>query len=99
MKLTKKRDLSIPPNWVANERVEKDGRSYAVVMPPRDKELWEDRQEPHLHLPEYLPVMIKDQKYWVKVKVSGGEYFEPKLHFDDVDASELKIESGDLGIL
>lgn len=95
---TKKRDLSVPPHWVANERVEKDGVSYAVVMPPREKELYEDRQELHVHFPEYLPVVINDQQYWMKVKVQPGEYFEPKIHIDDVEAKEFNINPGDKGI-
>ena len=96
---TKKRDLSVPPHWVANERVEKNGKSYAVVMPPRKKELYEDRQSVHIHLPEYLPVKIKGEIFWVKLKVQEGEYFEPKIHFDDVDAIEFNIKSGQKGQL
>ena len=51
LSLTKKRDLSVPPHWVANERRihPGTGHSYAIVMPPRDHELYEVRQPVHIH--------------------------------------------------
>lgn len=93
MKVTKKRDLSIPPNWVANERIEKDGVSYAIVMPPRDKELYEIEQEPHIHLSEYVFIKINGGFIRAKVKL-GPDEFDPKVHFDDITAKELGITSG-----
>lgn len=89
-KFTKKRDLSVPPNWVANERVEKDGKSYAVVMPPRDEELWEERQAPHIHLPEQVYVKINDEWVLAKLKVGGQDYI-PRMHFDDKDALAFNV--------
>lgn len=110
--LTKKRDLSVPPHWVANERLKnpdaytilldsqpqvasiEDKDAIAIVMPPRDKALWEYRQAPHIHIPEYLPVDINGKIVKVKVKIQKGYDFEPKIHFDNVEAAELGIEKG-----
>ena len=96
--VTKKRDLSVPPNWVANERIEKDGISYAIVMPKRDEELYEILQEPHIHLPQYLEVKVKDKMIRVKVKVEPYQ-FEPKIHLDKETSQNLSIISGDKGIM
>ena len=104
-KVTKKRDLSVPPNWVANERIEKNGVSYAIVMPPRDKELWEERQEIHAHIPKSYGfkdnaiVTIKHEfDIWcftsVKVKNISDEFI-PRVHFDHVDAERYGITSGE----
>lgn len=98
MKVTKKRDLSVPPHWVANERIEKDGQSYAIVMPPREKELYELRQEMHIHLPSYLTVRVNGRDFKVKVKVNEGE-FEPRLHVDHIDSETKLINPGDEAIL
>lgn len=96
MPVTKKRDLSIPPNWVANERIEKDGVSYAIVMPPREVELYEVDQETHVHLPEYIFVRVNGQLIKAKVKVSSTQ-FEPRVHFSDIAAEALGIKDGDKG--
>jgi len=79
--LTKKRDLSVPPNWVANERVEKDGVSYAIVMPPRENELYETEQEPHIHLPSHITVLVDGKPMRLKVKVEPYD-FVPAIHLD-----------------
>lgn len=94
LKLTKKRDLSVPPHWVANERVEKDGKSYAVVMPPRIGELYEERQIPHIHMPEYVYIDINGVSYAAKVKLSN-EHFDPVVHFDNIDAKQFGIKGGE----
>ncbi len=99
MKVTKKRDLSVPPHYVCNERVTLKGKSYAIVMPPRDKELWEDRQPVHIHIPEYAPIMINKKMHLAKVKVSQGEFFMPIVHFDNVEAEENGIKGGEEAIL
>src|SRR5437868_14782473 len=83
--LTKKRDLSQPGYWVANEKIAhpETGKSYAIVMPPRDKELWEDNQEPHLHCShetakkfgikngEYYNGLFGQQKIKIQTKVGN----------------------------
>lgn len=94
MEVTKKRDLSVPPHWVANERVEHDGKSYAVVMPPRAEELFEERQEVHIHMPEVVEIKIGDKFYKAKVKLSP-EDFAPVVHFDNVEAEEHGIVGGE----
>lgn len=99
MEVTKKRDLSVPPHWVANERMEKDGKSYAIVMPPRAQELYEIRQEVHIHFPEYVTIMINGSYVRAKVKVQLGEEFEPRVHFDHIESEELNIKSGDIAEL
>ena len=81
IEVTKKRDLSVPPHWVANERIEKDGVSYAIVMPARAEELFEVNQEPHIHLPEYIDIIINGKVVRVKVKVEPYE-FVPAIHLD-----------------
>lgn len=93
MKVTKKRDLSVPPHWVANERIERDGKSYAIVMPPRDKELYEERQQLHIHLPSHVVIKVKGKEMIAKVKVEPY-LFKPTVHFDDVEAKVFNIESG-----
>ena len=90
MAVTKKRDLSVPPNWVANERIELFGKSYAIIMPPRETELLELEQEPHIHLPEYLTVLVNGKEFRVKVKVSPHE-FAPVIHFDSQTAEREGI--------
>lgn len=92
LSLTKKRDLSVPPHWVANERVTnpESNQSFAVVMPPRDEELYEHRQPIHVHMDETtlnklneslngtelesLRLLIKGKDYLAKVKVSPANY-------------------------
>lgn len=96
MLVTKKRDLSIPPNWVANERIEKDGVSFAIVMPPREVELYEVDQETHIHLPEYIWIKVNGKVIKAKVKV-GDSQFDPRVHFSDVSAEALAINDGDKG--
>lgn len=91
---TKKRDLSVPPHWVANERIEKDGKSYAVIMPPRNEELFEDRQALHIHIPAYVTLNIKGKEYKAKVKVHD-ESFSPVVHIDSVEAELLGIKGGE----
>lgn len=98
MKVTKKRDLSVPPNWVANERIEKDGVSYAIVMPPREKELFEDRQTPHLHLPSKVMGRINGQPVLLSIKISNAD-FTPVIHFDHIDAERYGIKKGTVAIL
>lgn len=98
MPVTKKRDLSIPPNWVANERIEKDGISYAIVMPPREVELYELDQETHIHLPEYIYIQVHGKRIKIKVKV-GDSQFEPRVHFSEAAAEELGIKPGDEGLV
>lgn len=96
---TKKRDLSVPPYWVANERVENEGESFAVVMPPRPEALFEKRQPVHVHIPEYLTLFVKGKEMKAKIKVEKGQVFEPTIHFDNVEAGELGLEVGDTGEL
>lgn len=96
MPVTKKRDLSIPPNWVANERMEKDGITYAIVMPPRQNELYEIGQEAHIHLPPYIMVKVAGKMVRVKVKIEPYE-FEPRVHFDQQTAEQLGITNGQEG--
>ena len=93
LKVSKKRNLSIPPNWVANERIIKNGISYAIVMPKRKKELFEKRQRVHLHLPQYMILKLNGKKIKTKIKVHNNQ-FEPKVHFDMVDGKHYKIVSG-----
>lgn len=97
MTVTKKRDLSVPPHWVANERIEnpETGESFAIVMPPRDKELYEVRQPVHIHMPEYVELTIKGQQYLAKVKLSEGS-FKPVIHMDHIEAKELGVSGGDI---
>lgn len=98
--LTKKRDLTVPPHWVANERMEDgQGNSYGIVMPPREKELLELRQPVHIHMPEYLVIKIGEQEFKARIKVEKGYDFEPKVHFDNVEAEEKGINSGDIAEL
>lgn len=94
--VTKKRDLSVPPNWVANERIIKDEVSYAVVMPPREAELFEIEQEVHIHLPEYLIVEVDGKLVKAKVKVSPYQ-FQPVVHFDEKTADLIGITNGQEG--
>ncbi|MEY4731175.1 MAG: hypothetical protein RL681_121 [Candidatus Parcubacteria bacterium] len=94
-KVTKKRDLSVPPHWVAHERIEKDGISYAIVMPPRQRELYEVEQEPHIHIPQYVTIEINGHKLKAKVKVEPHA-FNPRVHFDDKTAAQLGINNGDV---
>lgn len=91
--LTHKRDLSVPPHWAANERIEKDGKSYAIIMPPREQELYEDMQPIHIHLPSHLYIEVNGIKIRAKVKVHPEE-FQPRVHFDSVDGKVYEIESG-----
>lgn len=118
--LTKKRDLSVPPHYVTNERINHPdtGESYAIVMPPRDHELWEDRQSVHIHCNGHtfleikelfglhhsvpadnevitVPIQINGFTLPAKVKIHEGYDFEPKIHFDHVDAEHYGINSGD----
>lgn len=92
---TKKRDLSVPPHWVANERVEKDGVSYAVVMPPRPQELYEMEQPVHIHIPERVMITVNGIQMLAKVKVQQGEVFAPVVHFDHITAEKLNIKGGE----
>lgn len=93
--VTKKRDLSIPPNWVANERIEKDGVSFAIVMPPREEELYETEQAVHIHLPEYIWVKLSDgQLVLAKVKIEPSQ-FTPRVHFDEQAAAKYSVKNGD----
>jgi hypothetical protein len=94
---TKKRDLSVPPYWVANEREinPETGESFAVVMPPRESELFERRQPVHVHIPEYLTIVVKGRAMKAKIKVEKGQVFEPTVHFDNIESEELGIEEGD----
>lgn len=94
MKVTKKRDLSVPPHWVANERIKKDGSSYAIVMPPRDKELYEVSQETHIHFPQRVRILVNGQIITAKVKVEPYD-FEPKVHFDESTARQFNINPED----
>lgn len=104
MKVTKKRDLSQKGQWVANERIEKNGKSYAIVMPPRSKELWEERQEPHLHAdPETAQNLgVKDgdilnpKNCPFSIKIKIAENFVPRIHLDHVDAEKYNIKNGDI---
>lgn len=91
---TKKRDLSVPPNWVANERIEKDGISYAIVMPVREEELFETRQPIHIHIPAYLEIEINGVGFRAKVKVSDY-YFKPVIHVDEHDANLLGLKGNE----
>ena len=108
LSLTKKRDLSVPPHWVANERRihPGTGHSYAIVMPPRDHELYEVRQPVHIHCDQktfelfgdlgtemYKRIMINGQEFAAKVKVSEGYEFEPTIHFDHIDAEKYGINA------
>lgn len=93
-KFTKKRDLSVPPNWVANEKVKYKHKYYAVVMPKREESLYEDRQALHIHLPEYVELKINGQRCLAKVKVHK-ERFEPVVHVDDVEAVTLGVVGGE----
>jgi hypothetical protein len=97
MPVTKKRDLSVPPNWVANEKIQKDGKWYSIVMPPRDKELYEVEQEVHIHVPEYIMIEVNGKQIRAKVKVSAGVDFEPRAHFGELAAEHLGIKQGDEG--
>lgn len=109
--LTKKRDLSVPPHWVANERITRPetGHSYAIVMPERDHELWEVTQPVHIHCDrktyeqlgsvENKVITVNTQQFAAKVKVSDGYEFEPKIHFDHVDAAKYNINPGDYAII
>jgi hypothetical protein len=102
MVVTKKRDLSVPPHWVANERITNPdtGQEFAIVMPPRDQELWEIRQAPHIHMPEFVEIEVNGQKIIAKVKVEKGVGpFEPKVHFDHIDAKENDITPLDTATL
>jgi hypothetical protein len=96
IEVTKKRDLSIPPNWVANERIEKDGVSYAIVMPARETELFETNQAVHIHIPQYLTVRVNGKRIRAKVKLEPYE-FEPRVHFDEDTAEELGVGNGQEG--
>lgn len=98
MEVTKKRDLSIPPNWVANERIEHEGVNYAIVMPPRAVELYEVDQETHIHLPEYVYIEVNGKRIKARVKVEPTQ-FEPRVHFSDVAAEALGITNGTEGNL
>jgi hypothetical protein len=103
MEVTKKRDLSVPPHWVTNERIEKDGQSFAIVMPPRDKELYEIRQPVHIHFPkeyegqlkEYELIKVGDYEITAKVKIEPYLGFVPKVHFDHISAEQYNIKSGE----
>lgn len=97
--LTKKRDLSVPPYWVANERREFGPQSLAIVMPPRDKELYEFDQPVHIHIPEFLEIEVNGKKMKAKIKVEKGYDFEPTVHFDHLEAEKLEIKSGDIAVL
>jgi hypothetical protein len=103
--LTKRNDLSVPPYWAANEKIEKDGKLYTIVMPARAKELFEDDQEAHLHVPKsfrgtntYLEGVINGQRMLFKVKREPYE-FEPVAHFDEQTAEKNNIKPGDFVII
>lgn len=98
MEVTKKRDLSVPPHWVANERIAKDGKDYAIVMPPRDQELYEERQEVHIHMSEYQPIMVNGRQIMAKVKLHP-EQFESRVHFDDYEAASRNLKGGEEAVL
>jgi len=105
--MTKKRDLSQRGQWVANERIEHPitHKSYAIIMPPREQELWEDRQSPHIHLdPKTASKLgvengavvtgrVRGTNIQMKIKVDKN--FIPRAHFDDVDADLWGIKTGD----
>lgn len=91
---TKKRDLTVKPYWVANEKHE----GYPIIMPPRETALFEDRQELHIHFPSYLQVKINGELFMARVKVST-EMFNPVVHIDNVDADRLAIKTGDKATL
>lgn len=101
MVVTKKRDLSVPPHWVANERITNPdtGKDFAIVMPPRDEELYELRQPIHIHIPLYVPVSINGKVLMAKIKPQEGFSFEPKLHIDSFEAEELGIKGGERATL
>lgn len=81
MVVTKKRDLSVPPHWVANERIEKNGQSYAIVMPARKEELFENNQKPHIHLPKFIDIILDGKPVRVMLKIEDYD-FTPALHLD-----------------
>jgi hypothetical protein len=105
--LTKKRDLSVPPHWVANERVNHPETNipYAVVMPPRNEELWEERQAMHIHCDSEMfrllgslsnkMVYIKNKPYSATVKESKDVTFEPTIHIDHIFSEQYNINSND----
>lgn len=105
--LTKKRDLSVPPHWVANERVidRQTGESLAVVMPPREEELYEYRQGIHIHCDEATyrelgevdvkVIWIKGKEYAANVKVSEDYNFPPTIHIDHIFSQQEDITSED----
>lgn len=100
MQLTKRRHLSVPPYWVANERLEHEGKSYAIIMPARSKELWEDFQPPHIHVPKSFPDIGPYCKGHVPTgqiilfKVKREPYeFGAVAHFDNMDAEQYGIKS------
>jgi hypothetical protein len=99
--VTKKRDLSVPPHWVANERITHPGtgHSYAIVMPPRDFELYETHQEVHIHIPLYTKIEINGKEYMAKVKVHEGYGFKPVVHFDHIEAEKEGIKGGEDAVL
>lgn len=83
--LTKKRDLSQGEHWVAHERVEARGASFAVVMPPREKEVYE------MSTTEWYKLMEGEPQY------SGT--FQVKLrhfHCDAKTAEAQGLKNGDM---
>lgn len=90
-KYTKKRNLSVPPNWVANERINIVGKDYAVIMPPREKSELELRQGLHIHMPLFVEIEINGIKQIAKVKLSD-ETFKPVVHVDDIRAEQLGLK-------
>jgi hypothetical protein len=91
---TKKRNLSVPPNWVANERIEIDGKDYAVILPAREEPLLEFRQGIHIHMPTFLLIEINGIKQVAKVKISD-ETFKPVVHVDNIEADKLGLKGGE----
>lgn len=91
---TKKRNLSVPPNWVTNERINIDGKDYAVILPPRDEVLIEDRQGIHIHIPLFIEIEINGIKKVAKVKLSD-EVFKPVVHIDHIEAEQLGLKGGE----
>lgn len=98
MTVTKKRDLSVPPHWVTNEKMTnpETGQMFSIIMPPRDEELYELRQPVHIHTPEFVEITVNGKQFLAKVKVVEGQgTFKPVVHFDHEQAELENINTGD----